>query len=423
MVVMDALAKLRILGEAACYEPAEEVGATGGRAPSRAPADVVDHVHPAVMPNGKRIKLLKPLLTSACERDCTYCAFRSGRDFRRATFGPDELAALFFRLYQAGVAEGIFLSSGVAGGGTRTQDRLIATAEILRRRYHFRDYIHLKIMPGAERDQVAAAMRLADRVSVNLEAPNEQRLTRLAPHKTFADELLQRLRWVEAIRREMPGRWPSSTTQFVVGAAGESDVELLTTTDYLHRQVGLARAYFSGFSPVPDTPLESHPPVQPQREHRLYQSSFLLRDYGFDVEELAFDEAGNLPLDVDRVLLVALGQGLLVDRLGRPGPAADHVVGRRGAHEDLAARRLAPDVDGDLRNRAFPAIALLGVALAEKLFVAAVLVMPPKVLAQPGAAGRPDAVIGVIDGSRTPPEVGVVVRDPAGRIVVGLRHK
>jgi len=97
----------------------------------------------------------------------------------------------------------------------------------------------------------------------------------------------------------MPGRWPSSTTQFVVGAADESDVELLSTTEYLHRQVGLARAYFSGFAPVPDTPLEDHPPTPPLREHRLYQSSFLVRDYGFTVEELPFDASGNLPLDSD----------------------------------------------------------------------------------------------------------------------------
>jgi len=203
------------------------------------------------------------------------------------------------RLYQKGVAEGLFLSSGVAGGGPRTEDRLIATAELLRRRYGFRGYIHLKIMPGAEREQVLAAMRLADRVSVNLEAPNTERLARLAPRKVFAEELLQRLRWIEEIRREMPGHWPSSTTQFVVGAVGESDVELLTTTEFLHRQVGLARAYFSGFAPVPDTPLEDHPPTPPLREHRLYQSSFLLRDYGFTVEELPFDAGGNLPLNAD----------------------------------------------------------------------------------------------------------------------------
>jgi predicted DNA-binding helix-hairpin-helix protein len=295
---MEALEKLKLLGPATCFEAAEEVGQAGRASVNPKESDNA-FVHNAVMPGGKRIALLKTLLTSACERDCGYCAFRKGRDFRRATFTPDELAHIYMQLYRKGTAEGVFLSSGVAGGGPRTQDRLIATAEILRRRYRFQGYIHLKIMPGAERDQIVAAMRLANRVSVNLEAPNAERLTRLAPHKRFDEELLKRLRWIEAIRRELPGHWPSSTTQFVVGGSDESDVELLTTTEFLHRQAGIARAYFMAFSPVPDTPLEEHPPTPPMREHRLYQASFLLRDYGFTTEELAFGQGGNLLLESD----------------------------------------------------------------------------------------------------------------------------
>jgi len=330
---VDALEKLKLLGPPTCFEPAEEVG--GSRRPpirQEAGDDLSGCIHNASMPGGKRIALLKTMLTSACERDCAYCAFRQGRDFRRATFTPDELAQLFMRLHQKSIAEGLFLSSGIAGGGPRVQDRLIATAELLRQRYGFRGYIHLKVMPGAEREQIRAAMRLANRVSVNLEAPNTERLASLAPHKVFEAELLQRLHWIEELRREMTspltpprsgegmtspptpprsgegrvfGRAPSSTTQFVVGAAGESDVELLTTTAFLHRQAGLARAYFSRFVPVPDTPLEDHLETPPQREHRLYQSSFLLRDYGFDVEELPFDAGGNLPLESDPKLLWA----------------------------------------------------------------------------------------------------------------------
>jgi predicted DNA-binding helix-hairpin-helix protein len=296
---MEALEKLKLLGPATCFEPAEET--TG---PRRAAAqcekdDLSDCIHNAVLPNGKRIALLKTLLTSACERDCHYCAFRKGRDFRRVAFSPDELAGLFMDLHRRGIAEGVFLSSGVAGSGPRTQDRLLDTATILRQQYRFRGYIHLKIMPGADFDQVSAGMFLADRVSVNLEAPNSERLAQLAPHKVFTEELLERLRWVEQIRRENPGRWPSSTTQFVVGAVDETDQEILTTTALLHREHGLARAYFSRFEPVRGTPLADRPPASPRREHRLYQSSFLLRDYGFSVEELPFDATGNLPLGSD----------------------------------------------------------------------------------------------------------------------------
>ncbi len=373
---MDALVeKLKLLGPATCFEPAEEVGTP--QPPARGD-DLAGAIHNAVMPGGKRIALLKTLLTSACERDCAYCAFRQGRDFRRATFTPDELACLFMRLHQKGIAEGIFLSSGVAGGGPRTQDRIIAVAELLRRRYSFRDYIHLKIMPGAERAQIRAAMQLADRVSVNLESPNAERLARLAPRKVFAEELLQRLRWIEEIRREEPGRWPSSTTQFVVGAVGESDVELLTTTEFLHRQAGLARAYFSSFSPVPDTPLEDHPAASPLREHRLYQSSFLLRDYGFTVEELPFDSGGNLPLESDPKLAWAqrylIHTPIEVNTAGRQDLLRVPGIGPVGAERILRERRRGRLRDlADLRKlrivtkRAAPFILLDGRRPAHQL--------------------------------------------------------
>jgi predicted DNA-binding helix-hairpin-helix protein len=262
-------------------------------------------VHPAQLPNGQKIMLLKTLLTSACERDCFYCPFRAGRDFRRATFKPDEFAGLFSKLSAARMAEGVFLSSGVAGGGVQTQDKLLATAELLRSKYQYRGYIHLKIMPGAEKDQVYRAMQLADRVSINLEAPNTERLAKLAPHKTFLEELLQPLRWVEEIRKTVPaykfwnGRWPSTVTQFVAGGSDESDLELLTTTNWLNKNVRLKRAYFSAFHPITNTPLENKPATDPLREHRLYQASFLLRDYGFDLEELPFTGESNLPLNAD----------------------------------------------------------------------------------------------------------------------------
>jgi predicted DNA-binding helix-hairpin-helix protein len=373
---MDALAKLKLLGPPTCFEPAEEVGMP--QAPVREDDDLSGAIHNAVMPNGKRIALLKTMLTSACERDCTYCAFRQGRDFCRATFTPDELAGLFMRLHRKGIAQGLFLSSGIAAGGPRIQDRLIATAEILRRRHQFRGYIHLKIMPGAERDQIRAAMCLSNRVSVNLEAPNAERLARLAPRKVFAEELVQRLRWIEEIRREEPGHWPSSTTQYVVGAVDESDVELLTTTEYLHRQAGLARAYFSSFSPIPDTPLENHPPSSPLREHRLYQSSFLLRDYGFTVEELPFETSGNLPLESDPKLAwarrhlahapVELNTATRRDLLRVPG------IGPKGAERILRERRRGRLRDlADLRrlrivaDRAAPFILLDGRRPARQL--------------------------------------------------------
>ncbi len=259
----------------------------------------------AQLPNGQQIKLLKTLQTSSCERNCYYCPFRAGRDFHRATLTPDEMAHAFDTLHRAGIVEGMFLSSGIVQGGVTTQDKLIATAEILRKKYQNKGYLHLKLMPGAQKDQVEAAMRLADRVSVNLEAPNTKRLEMLAPKKQFIEELLQPLRYAQEVRQNQPGhlgwkgRWPSSVTQFVVGAVGESDLELLTTTEYVYKRLSLKRTYFSPFDPVKDTPLENLPPTPVIREHRLYQASFLMRDYNFDMEELVFDPEGNLPLGTD----------------------------------------------------------------------------------------------------------------------------
>ena len=303
---MDAINKLANLSSLMELEPVEETGCPKMSAGAKVPPKKESiNISQAVMPGGKRIRLLKTLLTSACERNCYYCPFRAGRDFRRATFTPDELAKTFINLHQSGIAEGIFLSSGIAGGSIRTQDRMIATAEILRNNLGYRGYLHLKLMPGVEHAQVERSMQLADRVSVNLEAPNMQRLERLAPRKTFIEELLQPLRWVEEYRRSQPGylgwnrHWPSTTTQFVVGAAGETDLELLKTTEYLHRNLGLRRAYFSAFRPIPDTPLENLPAESPLREFRLYQASFLLRDYGFNLEDLSFDPSSNLPHDTD----------------------------------------------------------------------------------------------------------------------------
>jgi predicted DNA-binding helix-hairpin-helix protein len=313
---VDSLQKLELLGRQTGHEPAEEVSPVGRRATLYSGDELVPGaIHRACTPAGP-MNLLKGMVSNACERNCLYCPFRAGRDFRREVLAPDELAGTFAKLHQAGAVQGLFLSSGIVGSGLRTQDRIIAVAEILRRRYRFNGYLHLKIMPGAEPEQIRQTMALADRVSINLEAPNGERLANLAPRKVFLEELVEPLRRVEQIRQEvggLPGTWrnrhrsgPSLSTQFVVGPAGESDRELLRTTAYLMRRLGLARAYFSAFRPVPDTPLENCPPESPDRERRLYQASYLLRDYGFAVEDLAFDGREHLPLGQDPKLAWAL---------------------------------------------------------------------------------------------------------------------
>jgi predicted DNA-binding helix-hairpin-helix protein len=401
---MDSLLKLQLMGEQMGLEPAEEADSaprpTGVADPNtiaacgHSPIAVKTRygaslhgaslrpgaplpVHHAVMPGGRRIALLKTMLTSTCERDCYYCPFRAGRDMRRATFKPDEMAGVFAQMNRAGAVEGLFLSSGIAAGGVRTEDRLLDTVEILRRKHAFRGYVHLKLMPGVERAQVLRAMQIADRVSINLEAPNTERLRRLAPHKIFLEELLQPLKWADEIRRTMSpetsltGRWPSMVTQFVVGGAGESDLEILATTERLTRQLRLQRAYFSAFHPVRDTPLENLPAENPWREHRLYQASFLLRDYGFDLEDMPFAATGHLPLDVDPKLGWARANlheaPVEVNRADRRDLLRVPGIGPKGAETILRARRAGQlrelrDLQnlGILARRAAPFVLLNG---------------------------------------------------------------
>ncbi|MGD8732488.1 MAG: radical SAM protein [Anaerolineales bacterium] len=277
----------------------------------RSPANIIQAkgqsvpIHLAAVPGGRRFPLLKVMLTTACERHCLYCPFQAGRDHRRVTFKPDELARVVMQAHRAGWIEGVFLSTGLFDGGVNTQNKVLDTAELLRHKMQYSGYLHIKIMPGAEEGQVLRAMQLADRVSTNLEAPNGERLRRLAPEKKFKRELLNPLQWAQEIRKNTPsqlgwqGRWPSTSTQFVVGPAGETDVELLSTVEHLYAQLQLKRVYFEAFSPVRGTPMESQPAENPLRQQRLYEASFLLRDYGFSLEELPFTSDGELPLERD----------------------------------------------------------------------------------------------------------------------------
>lgn len=347
---MDQLETLQVLSNQMELEHAEEARSEPAKPACFTPKEKrAAFVYPAQLPNGKQVKLLKTLLSSACERDCYYCPFRAGRDFRRATFKPQEFAELFMKLYQSNMAEGIFLSSGIAAGGANTQNKILDTAEILRKKLGFRGYLHLKIMPGAEKDQVQRLMQLADRVSINLEAPNKERLAKLAPKKKFFEELFQPLKWVEEIRQTQPahkawnGRWPSTVTQFVAGGSDETDLELLTTTDWLTKNVRLTRAYYSAFHPIRDTPMENKAAVDPLREHRLYQASFLLRDYGFDLEEMPFVQDGNLPLAADPKLAWAqqnlTGKPLEINIAERRELLRIPGIGPKGADAILQARR------------------------------------------------------------------------------------
>jgi putative DNA modification/repair radical SAM protein len=299
---MDVLRKIEILGESAKYD----ICASYGKKARRTKNSLERWIYPAVLPNGKSILLLKVLMSNACKNNCFYCPNRYNRDFRRLSFKPDELAKLFLELYRRRFAHGLFLSSAISGGTTATMERMLKTVEILRLKYHFPGYIHLKILPGASFSYVERAVELASRVSINLEAPNKKRLQKIADEKRFEDDLLLRMQWVKSLTLKKNYLPAGQSTQFVVGAAGESDQEILQMTDFLYREMNLNRVYFSAFQPVKDTPLEEHPPTPLLREHRLYQVDFLLRYYGFQLEEIIFDQQGNLPLRFDPKMSWAL---------------------------------------------------------------------------------------------------------------------
>jgi putative DNA modification/repair radical SAM protein len=292
---MDTVRKLKSLGEAAQYDLC---GACGNQSSGRRASPLGRWIYPAALPDGREIRLLKVLMTNACDNDCAYCVNRRSRDHRRLDFEPRELADLFAMLWEENYVQGLFLSSALSGDVRRTQDRMLAVLELLRFHHEFHGYIHVKVLPGADMTQVERATQLAQRVSVNLEAPGKSYLDRIARDKPY-DELYLRMKWIKRFQDKRRNKRGGQTTQFVVGASGETDRDIVSMSEKLYSDMKLRRVYYSAFQPVPKTPLENQPATPLVREHRLYQVDFLFRKYGFRLRDLVFDEGENLPLETD----------------------------------------------------------------------------------------------------------------------------
>ena len=306
MTLRDRLATLA----ASAGDDREAGTATPGPDRAASPIGIV----PVRLPGGGTTPLMRVMLTNACSLACGYCATWCGRRMKRTSVSPEEMARGFMTLHRKGRAQGLFLTSGVPGRPVKAMDRLLAAAELLREREGYHGYLHLKLLPGAEPAQVERAAQLADRLSVNLEAPTDEHLARLAPEKRLAGDLLPKLLQAGALWRS--GRLEpgpdrpvpaGTTTQFVVGGGGERDREILGLVARLEGERLLHHAHFSAFQPVADTPMEGAPATPMTREFRLYQAEHLLRQYGFALEELPFDPDGDLPLDRDPKLAWALG--------------------------------------------------------------------------------------------------------------------
>lgn len=369
---MNLERKLEILADAAKYDAScassggNKRDSRDGRGLGSVTGSGICHSY---TPDGRCVSLLKVLLTNFCIFDCLYCINRASSNVQRARFSVAEVVQLTLDFCRRNCIEGLFLSSGIIRSSDYTMEQLVEVARCLREDHDFRGYIHLKTIPDAAPELLAAAGRFADRLSINVELPTELGLVRLAPEKNS-----QRIRWamgevatrvqarqadVQArkarvvslphapAQRVVPRFAPAGqSTQMIVGADAASDTEILHTSRSLYSGYGLRRVYYSAFSPIPDA---SHalPPQSPplMREHRLYQADWLMRFYGYEAGEIASGtQRGMLDLEIDPKLAWALANraSFPVDLNRAPKGMLLRVpgLGPRSVDKLLAARRV-----------------------------------------------------------------------------------
>lgn len=309
---MTIMEKLGILADAAKYDVACTSSGTERRGDGTGIGNsIAAGICHSFAGDGRCISLLKVLYTNECIFDCKYCVNRASNDVVRASFTPEEISRLTIEFYRRNYIEGLFLSSGVKGSPDTTMEELIRSAELLRKKYHFQGYIHLKAIPGASPELIRRAGYLADRMSVNLELPTAEGLKKLAPHKS-RKTILRPMKQIQTTRdenkqelslyRHAPEFVPAGqSTQMIVGASGESDFQIVSVAEALYRQFSLKRVFYSAFVSVNDDKdlpmLPGGPPLV--REHRLYQADWLLRFYGFRTEELLSESHPNFNLFLD----------------------------------------------------------------------------------------------------------------------------
>lgn len=256
---------------------------------------------------GCKYPIFKTLMTNKCSNDCKYCINQSKRDFTRASLEPEDVTKVFLDYYEKGLVEGLFLSSGIDKDEDKTMERIVETARLLRMKHGFDGYIHLKIIPGASRDIIKRAMNFANRVSVNIEAATPDGLAELSSTKDYQKDLLSRIRWIRKFNKRDPSKYAPSgqTTQIIVGANDEDDVEVLNRVKWLYDKMDLKRSYFSIFQSEVGTELEKQDNCDSKRGVQLYHADALVSRYRYRVEELAFNN-GYLSLDKDPKVLAAL---------------------------------------------------------------------------------------------------------------------
>ena len=264
------------------------------------------------------IPLLKTLLTNKCTNECLYCAFRVGCKRQRVNWNPEKLAKITVYLWRLGYIKGLFLSSSIQKDPDLVVEKQLEVVKLLREKEKFVAYIHLRLMPGVSRNLIEEAAKYADRIGINIEAPNKEIFDEICPDKgDYLNDVIKRLKWAseEAYKARIEAKKygfkygfsrAGVDTQLVIGVSEDTDLEHLKTTDYLYKHLKLKRVYYSGFEPIPGTPLENKRGCPPFREYRLYQASFLIRDYKISLKEISriLDENEMLP-NVDPKLALA----------------------------------------------------------------------------------------------------------------------
>ena len=376
------LKKLEILAQSARYDVSCSSSGTGRGNNRRIGSAHMSGICHSWSADGRCISLLKVLFTNKCEYNCEYCINRRTNDFPRESFEPDELARLTIEFYRRNYIEGLFLSSAVEISPDHTAERILACLELLRNKYGFAGYIHAKIIPGVSPELVHRIGLVADRLSVNIEMPSADSLARLAPQKKpkqifspmrqITNSLIERkslagpghmfkgqdlntaehylgtpeLSGTEPFALMKSGRQKEAfapagqTTQMIVGASGETDRSILTTSENLYRTFKLKRVYYSAYVPVVDSRLlpDKGTPPPLAREHRIYQADWLLRFYGFTTDELFSDDAPNLDPDLDPKVMWAVRN---LDRFPvEVNKAPYHMLMRIPGVGEISARRI-----------------------------------------------------------------------------------
>lgn len=287
VIDMDIKDKLRILADSAKYDVSCSSSGSKRKNENGIGNGHVAGICHSFAADGRCISLLKILMTNSCIYDCKYCANRSSNNVERAIFTPMEIAELTINFYRRNYIEGLFLSSGIIRSPDYTMQKLYETVELLRNKYRFFGYIHVKAIPGANQDLIKMVGKLADRMSINIELPSNDSLRLLAPNKE-KDNIVKPMKYISTkIKEDKKFVQAGQTTQLIIGATPDSDYKIMSLAESMYQRMSLKRVYYSAYIPINQDsllPAIDKPPLL--RENRLYQADWLLRFYGFKTDEI-----------------------------------------------------------------------------------------------------------------------------------------